>query len=68
MKISVILAHPNKGSLNSAIADTTCQALRSLGHEVWFHDLYQEHFDPVLPAMELPSAAPLGDPLKSYCQ
>lgn len=68
MKITVILAHPDKESFNRAIAETACRTLVALGHEVWFHDLYQEHFDPILPAEELPSAAPLEEPLKSYCQ
>jgi hypothetical protein len=39
MKISVILAHPNKGSFNHAIAEVAVAALKQSGHEVYFHDL-----------------------------
>ena len=42
MRISVILAHPNKESFNHAIAAAAVQTLKQNGHEVYFHDLYQE--------------------------
>ena len=51
--LSVILAHPRHGSFNHAIAATAVQTLETQGHEVRFHDLYQENFDPVLLAPEL---------------
>jgi putative NADPH-quinone reductase len=68
MKVTVILAHPNQESFNSAIAATACRELRSLGHEILFHDLYQEHFDPVVPPAELESDAVLEERLDSYCR
>lgn len=52
MKILLILGHPNPNSLNQAIAERSIRALHELGHEVVFHDLYQERFDPVLPLGE----------------
>jgi len=52
MKILLILGHPKPNSLNHAIAEKSIAALKALGHEVLFHDLYQEHFDPVLPMGE----------------
>jgi len=52
MKILLILGHPKSGSLNHAIAEMSIAVLKELGHEVIFHDLYQEHFDPVLPVGE----------------
>ena len=48
MKILLILGHPNPESLNHAIAEKSVSVLQKLGHEVFFHDLYQECFDPVL--------------------
>jgi putative NADPH-quinone reductase len=42
MRISVILAHPEKGSFNHAIAAVTVQVLCADGHTVTFHDLYAE--------------------------
>ena len=52
MKIFLILGHPKPNSLNHHIAETILRVLQELGHEVTFHDLYQEHFDPVLPPGE----------------
>jgi len=58
MKILLILGHPKPNSLNHAIAENSVAVLKELGHEVIFRDLYQERFDPVLPANEenLPEA------------
>jgi len=52
MKILLILGHPKPNSFNHAIAELSVRVLQELGHEVIFHDLYQEHFDPVLPLGE----------------
>ena len=57
MKISVILAHPYDGSFNAAVAETVVNALQRKGHEVWFHHLYREQFNPIMPAQELASDA-----------
>lgn len=59
MKILVILAHPNPASFNAAIAQTVVQTLTAQGHQVMFHDLYVEAFDPVLPAVEIRKDAAL---------
>jgi len=67
MKILVILAHPDPASFNRAIADAAARALRSSGHEVIFHDLYEEGFNPVLPAAEIPSAAQLEAAVANHC-
>jgi len=54
MRISVILAHPKKGSFNHAIAKTVCDAVGLTGDIVCnFHDLYAEGFNPLLPPEEL---------------
>lgn len=67
MKISVILGHPKKGSFNHAIAETAVQVLKTGGHEVAFHDLYQEAFDPVLPDAELPKGAVVPTLIMRHC-
>lgn len=54
MNVSIILAHPTPGSLNHAIANTARHTLQNLGCGVWWHDLYAERFDPVLPSSEIP--------------
>lgn len=51
--VLVLLAHPNEKSLNAAIARAAADTLEENGYGVWFHDLYAEGFDPVLPAGEL---------------
>jgi len=67
MKISVILGHPRRGSFNHAIAETVVQTLKTNGHEVAFHDLYQEAFDPVLPDVELPKGAVVPALIMRHC-
>lgn len=68
MKISVILAHPNKNSFNHAIAATASDALKKNGHMVSFHDLYEERFDPLLPTEEIPRHAPLPPEIEQHCK
>lgn len=67
MKISIILAHPHKGSFNHAIADAAAKILQANGHEVAFHDLYEEKFDPVLPDTEMPRDTWLCGPVDRHC-
>ncbi|MBN1440654.1 MAG: NAD(P)H-dependent oxidoreductase [Anaerolineales bacterium] len=68
MQISLILAHPNPGSFNYAIARAAGQELGRLGHSVDFHDLYAEHFDPLLPAGEIQKSAPLPPEIETHCR
>ena len=67
MKISLILSHPNVGSFNHAIAEAARSALVSSGHEVSFHDLYQERFDPILPYNEIPKGAAVDPIIQKHC-
>ena len=68
MTVLVILAHPSPGSLNHAIAAKAVDVLRAGGHHVVFHDLYAEHFDPVLPAEEIPEDAVVDTVVASHCR
>jgi NAD(P)H dehydrogenase (quinone) len=68
MKISVIVGHPRPGSFNHALAKVAAGEARSQGHEVRFHDLQAEGFDPVLPAGEEPSGAPLPSQVQLHCR
>jgi NAD(P)H dehydrogenase (quinone) len=67
MKISVILAHPDKQSFNHAIADVAVRALKKKGCHVFFHDLYEENFDPVIPSSEIPADASLPEDIEKHC-
>ena len=68
MAICVILAHPQQGSFNHAIAETVIQTLELNGYEVNFHDLYAEKFDPWLPGGEIAADAALPPPIQQHCR
>ncbi|MGA2732929.1 MAG: NAD(P)H-dependent oxidoreductase [Syntrophobacteraceae bacterium] len=69
MRISVILAHPDGGSFNHAIAHAAVEQLgRVSGHEVFFHDLYKEKFDPLLTRQEIPEADHVPEPIMRHCR
>jgi putative NADPH-quinone reductase len=67
MRVSVILAHPAPGSFNHALAGAACSELAGNGHEASPHDLYQEGFDPVLPAGEIAADAALPPLIAGHC-
>lgn len=54
MKHAVILAHPRRRSLSSAIAQAYRETVGRLGHEVVVRDLYAMRFDPCLKPEEIP--------------
>lgn len=68
MKISIILAHPDRRSFNHAIARRVRDVLRKLGHRISFHDLYREGFDPLITAAEIPKGAPLAPMIAKHCR
>lgn len=67
MKVMTVLAHPDEGSFNHAIAEAVKGSLRERGHEVFFHDLYREKFNPVLPAAEIPRDGPIDTAVMEHC-
>jgi NAD(P)H dehydrogenase (quinone) len=68
MRISVILAHPDKASLNHAIARTVVEQLETNGHIVSLHDLYAENFPPLLVSGEIQKDAVLPAGVKDHCE
>jgi putative NADPH-quinone reductase len=68
MKISIILAHPNPGSFNHAIATTAADALRQNGHAVILHDLCREQFPPLLTPAELQKNPELQPSVAGHCE
>ena len=66
MNISVILAHPDKNSFNHAIANKVVQSLQN-NHNVYFHDLYEEKFEPILPSLEFSRDALLPQEISNHC-
>ena len=67
MKVLVILGHQQSGSFCHAIASAVIEELRAARHEVTYHDLYAEHFDPILPAEEVPKTAPVDPIVRRHC-
>ncbi|MEO1053333.1 MAG: NAD(P)H-dependent oxidoreductase [Bacteroidota bacterium] len=53
MKVQIIVCHPNNQSFNHAIAQRAKEVLQNNGHDIIFHDLYQEKFNPILPYEEI---------------
>ena len=68
MNILVILAHQRQGSFCHAIAATAVKQLGAAGHEVVFHNLYQEGFDAILPDAEIPKGAALDAVVERHCR
>ena len=67
MQVLVIIGHQRKGSFCHAIAETAVEELNAAGHEVIYHDLYEEKFDPVLPHEEILSDARLDPVVREHC-
>lgn len=67
MEISVIVAHPDSGSFNHAIAAVVAETLGQCGHAVCFHDLYAEGFDPLLGAEEILKDVSLPELVQRHC-
>lgn len=66
MQVLVVLAHPTAGSLNHAIAERACTALRTAGHDVHFLDLYALGFGAAMTADERAAyhtETPIVDPM-----
>ena len=67
MKILIILAHPDSDSLNHAIAHAIKDDLLNAGHDVIFHDLYEEGFFPLLAAEEIPESGEIDQIVEVHC-
>lgn len=67
MKISIILAHPDKNSFNHAIAAAAAETLNQNGHTVTFHDLYEERFDAILTTAEISRDTALPPVIEQHC-
>lgn len=67
MNILIILAHPDKASFNHAIAGICRDRLSSMGHTVFYHDLYEEAFSPTITSMEIPKDVQLDKEIQDHC-
>ncbi|MBN1822547.1 MAG: NAD(P)H-dependent oxidoreductase [Prolixibacteraceae bacterium] len=67
MNILVILAHPDSASFNHAIAENVVNQLKSNNHDVVFHNLYAENFNPNLPSTEIPKNGKVDSEILKHC-
>ena len=67
MKVLAIIGHQQKGSFCHAIAQAAVEELKSAGHEVIYHDLYEEQFDPILPHDEISKDSRRGPTVEKHC-
>jgi NAD(P)H dehydrogenase (quinone) len=68
MNVFVLIGHQRQGSFCHAIAATAIEELRAAGHEVVYHDLYAESFDPLLPHDEIPKGALVDPVVERHCR
>jgi len=66
MNVLIVLSHPRISSLNAALARFLVEKL-SESHRVTLHDLYRDHFDPVLKENELLDINYFSDDIRPYC-
>jgi len=67
MNVFLLIGHQKRGSFCHAIAATAYEELELAGHEVVYHDLYAERFDPILPHEEIPADAKLDPTVERHC-
>ena len=67
MNVLVIIGHQRIGSFCHAIAEAAIEELKAAGHEVIYHDLYQEEFDPILPHDEIPKGSKRNPVVQKHC-
>ena len=67
MNILILLGHPDSGSFNHALAQAVRDDLRAGGHDVIFHDLYAERFEPLIAAAEIPAEGPVPPSIQKHC-
>jgi NAD(P)H dehydrogenase (quinone) len=68
MRILIVLGHPDSGSLNHAIAHAVRDDMLNAGHDVVFHDLYAERFEPLIAAEEIPESGKVPSAIQSHCE
>lgn len=67
MKISIILGHPTKGSFSHAIAEVVRKFFYKRGDKIFYHDLYEEKFSPVLTSTEISKNNIIDPVIQRYC-
>jgi NAD(P)H dehydrogenase (quinone) len=67
MKVLVVLGHQRQGGFCHAVASAAVDELKSAGHDVVYHDLYAERFDPILPDDQILKTATVDPEIQRHC-
>ena len=67
MNILIVLAHPSPKSFNHALAQRVSATLKRRRHNVFFHDLCAEKFNPLLSSDDLVKDRIIDSKLRVYC-
>ena len=67
MKVLVVIGHQHQGSYCHALAGAAVEEAQAAGHEVVFHDLYAENFDPILTHDEIEGDGGLDAVIRQHC-
>ena len=68
MKVQIVIGHQNQGSYCHALAEAAVDEARGAGHEVIFHDLYADNFDPILTHGEITGEAQPDPVAERHCR
>jgi len=63
-----VLCNPRPASFSGVLSRRARDRIAELGHEVLFHDLYEEGFDPVLDSAELARGFSLDPLVQAHCR
>jgi NAD(P)H dehydrogenase (quinone) len=63
----IVVANPSPNSLSHAMASAAKRVLVARGHEIAYHDLYAEHFDPVQPTGEEGNVGSSNGLVEQHC-
>lgn len=67
MRALLVIANPSPASFSHAMAKVAAEVLHGRGYEIWYHDLYSEHFDPVQPTGEAGNRGSSSELVESHC-
>lgn len=65
-RVLIVLAHPNRDSLNHALSARAAEAASAAGYEPHLRDLYAEGFDPVLQEAEVRRRFPFDETIQAH--
>ena len=65
-KALVVVCHPDKRSFTHASAARVAETLDKMHWQVFYHDLYEEKFNPVLPLDELNRKFSFEEQVQNY--